>query len=99
MAATWIADYVGQNKTAGTTVTTAVTASVGDTLVGFVAWDPSGATLPTISTISDGSANVYTKLGSPYPAPATTSSLTGVMRQDNDYDEMTAFADRASDIY
>lgn len=68
-------------KTAGTTnLTSGSISTVANRIyVVLVAWDPSGDNVPTVS-LSD-TANTYTSLASQYPAPATTSSGTGVISQ------------------
>lgn len=68
-------------KTAGTNNLTSgsISMSAGRVYVVLVAWDPSGDNVPTVS-LSD-TENTYTSLGSQYPAPATTSSGTGVISQ------------------
>lgn len=67
--------------TAGTTNLTsgAITLTSGKIYIVMLAWDPSGASVPTV-TLSD-TANTYTSLAALYPAPATTSAGGGVITQ------------------
>lgn len=57
----------------------AISMVAGRIYVVMMAWDPSGASVPTV-TLSDG-ANTYTALSTLYPAPATTSAGTGSITQ------------------
>lgn len=68
-------------KTAGTTNLTSgsISMSSGRVYVVLLAWDPSGASVPTV-TLAD-TANTYTSLAALYPAPATTTSGGGVIMQ------------------
>lgn len=70
-----------QSKTAGTTLALATGTAVNayDTMVALVSFDPSGNNVPTV-TLSDGT-NSFTAVGAQFPAPATTSSGTGVITQ------------------
>lgn len=70
-----------QNKTAGTTNLNSGSINMvqGRVYLVMLAWDPSGASLPTV-TLSD-TANTYTSVRPLYQAPATTSAGTGVIIQ------------------
>jgi hypothetical protein len=70
-----------QIKTAGTgnLNSGAITTTAGNIYLVLMTWDPSGASLPTV-TLSD-TANTFTSLAALFPAPATTASGTGVITQ------------------
>lgn len=67
-------------KTAGTNnLSQTVSVTAGDLLIVMLAFDPSGASIPSV-TISDGGINTYTSASAGnYAAPATTSAGTGVL--------------------
>lgn len=70
------------STTSGTTLATgtnALSMLAGRIYIVMLAWDPSGASVPTV-TLSD-TANTYTSLAALYPAPATTSAGGGVITQ------------------
>lgn len=70
------------STTSGTSLATAANGLVtveGRIYVVMLAWDPSGASVPTV-TLSD-TANTYTALSTLYPAPATTTAGGGVIIQ------------------
>lgn len=69
------------STTAGTTNLTSgsINTTGGLIYIVMLAFDPSGASVPTV-TLSD-TANTYTSLDPLYPAPATTSAGTGVLTQ------------------
>lgn len=68
------------STTAGTTnLTGSVSMTSGRIYVVMLAWDPSGASVPTV-TLAD-TANTYTSLAALYPAPATTTAGGGVITQ------------------
>lgn len=69
-------------KSAGTTITLIPETDIDayDLVVVMVAWDPSGNNVPTC-IVTDNGGNTYTSLGAQLPAPATTSSATGVITQ------------------
>lgn len=70
----------GTNTTTSlATATNGLSMINGRVYIVMLAWDPSGASTPTV-TLSDG-ANTYTALSALYPAPATTSANTGVLLQ------------------
>lgn len=68
-------------KSAGTQITDSVTAQAGDLLVVFTVWEPSGASTPTISTVTDTAGTTYTSMGALLPAPATTTGTVGTLSQ------------------
>lgn len=70
------------NKAAGTATTlTGLTVAAGDLIIVFLAWDPTGASVPTLSTVTDTVGTTYTSMGPLVSAPATTSSGSGVLSQ------------------
>ena len=69
-------------KTSGTNnLSQTISANTGDVLLVMIAWDPSGASLPTITSVADNGGNTYTAANTLYTAPATTSAGTGVITQ------------------
>lgn len=70
-----------QSKSTGNQITDSVTAQAGDLIVAFMAWEPTGNSTPTISTITDTAGTTYTSMGALVPAPATTTSTTGTLSQ------------------
>lgn len=81
IAAKTITTNTAQSKGTSTTLALATGTDFAkyDTVVVMVSWDPTGANVPTC-TVSDGT-NSYTSVGAQFPAPATTSSGTGVITQ------------------
>jgi hypothetical protein len=68
------------SNASGTTLSTTFTAAQsGKFSIFCLAYDPSGAAVPTV-TVTDGVGNTWTSLGA-YSAPATTSAGTGVITQ------------------
>jgi hypothetical protein len=68
------------SNASGTTLSTTFTAAQsGNFSIFCLAYDPSGAAVPTV-TVTDGVGNTWTSLGA-YSAPATTSAGTGVITQ------------------
>jgi hypothetical protein len=68
------------NKTAATSVTTQSIVYKGDLMLVACAWDPTGASLPVTSSVTDTVGTTYTSQGL-ITAPATTASGTGLILQ------------------
>lgn len=68
------------STTSGTTITSGVFSMIaGRVYIVMLAFDPSGASVPTV-TVSD-TANTYTGLSTLFPSPATTTAGGGVITQ------------------
>lgn len=69
------------NTTSSTNITMTITAQAGDLIVVAASWDPSGASTPTTTSVTDTVSTSYTSAGALVSAPATTSNLTGSLVQ------------------
>jgi len=69
----------GSTSTANSSVST--NSAANETIIVIVSFDPSGASTPTISSVTDTPGTTYTALAPITKAPATPSSGSGVLNQ------------------